>query len=46
LKSNNKKEELLDVAIIGGGIVGTSLLFTLANFTGVKRIALFEKIKN
>jgi Predicted dehydrogenase len=45
LKSNNKKEELLDVAIIGGGIVGTSLLFTLANFTGVKRIALFEKNK-
>lgn len=31
------------VAIIGGGISGTALLYTLARYTGIKSIALFEK---
>jgi len=32
-----------NVAIIGGGISGTSLLYTLARYTDIKSIALFEK---
>ncbi|QOR61540.1 FAD-dependent oxidoreductase [Sulfurovum sp. ST-21] len=35
--------KLLDTAIIGGGIAGTSLLYTLAEFSEVGSIALFEK---
>ncbi|MEM7758837.1 MAG: FAD-dependent oxidoreductase [Cyanobacteria bacterium P01_A01_bin.40] len=36
---NNKYE----VIIIGGGVCGTALLYTLSNYTNVKRIALIEK---
>lgn len=32
-----------DVVIIGGGITGTALLYALAKFTDLKRIALLEK---
>lgn len=32
-----------DVVIIGGGVAGTALLYTLATFTDLKRIALIEK---
>lgn len=32
-----------DVIIIGGGITGTALLFALANYTDIKRLALVEK---
>lgn len=32
-----------DVVIIGGGVTGTALLYTLAKFTDLKRIALLEK---
>ncbi|MFA7285021.1 MAG: FAD-dependent oxidoreductase [Candidatus Absconditabacterales bacterium] len=35
-----------DVLIIGGGVSGTALLYTLAKFTDVKRIALLEKYDN
>jgi len=35
--------KLFDVAIVGGGVAGTSLLYTLAEFTEVKSVALFEK---
>ncbi len=35
--------KLFDTAIIGGGVAGTSLLYTLAAFTPVKNIVLFEK---
>ena len=35
--------KLFDTAIIGGGIAGTSLLFTLARYTDLKNIILFEK---
>jgi len=31
------------VAIIGGGISGTSLMYTLAKYTNIESIALFEK---
>ncbi|MBE9229661.1 FAD-dependent oxidoreductase [Phormidium sp. LEGE 05292] len=32
-----------DVAIIGGGISGTALLYSLTNYTNIDRIALIEK---
>ena len=32
-----------DIAIIGGGVCGTALLYTLSNYTNVERIALIEK---
>ncbi|MBP9763064.1 FAD-dependent oxidoreductase [Patescibacteria group bacterium] len=34
---------LYDIVIIGGGASGTSLLYTLAHYTNVQRIALLEK---
>ena len=35
--------KLFDTAIIGGGVAGTSLLFTLARYTDIRHIILFEK---
>jgi len=35
--------KVFDVAIIGGGVAGTSLLFTLARYTDINNIILFEK---
>ncbi len=35
--------KLFDTAIIGGGVAGTSLLYTLAEYTDMKSIVLFEK---
>jgi malate dehydrogenase (quinone) len=35
--------ELYDVVIIGGGVTGTALLYALAKFTDLKRVALLEK---
>ena len=35
--------KLFDTVIIGGGVAGTSLLYTLAVFTPMKHIVLFEK---
>ena len=32
-----------EVVIIGGGVCGTALLYTLTNYTNIKRIALIEK---
>ncbi|MFM2431158.1 MAG: hypothetical protein RLZZ511_2371 [Cyanobacteriota bacterium] len=32
-----------DVVVIGGGVAGTALLYSLAKFTDLKRIALVEK---
>jgi malate dehydrogenase (quinone) len=32
-----------EIAIIGGGVCGTALLYTLSNYTNVERIALIEK---
>ena len=36
-------QDIYDVAIIGGGVCGTALLYTLSNYTNVDRIALIEK---
>ncbi len=38
-----QKQRFFEVAIIGGGISGTSLLYTLAKYSDIKSIALFEK---
>ena len=38
---NNKK--IYDVAIIGAGVTGTSLLYTLSKYTNVKSMILLEK---
>lgn len=35
-----------DVAIIGGGITGTALLFTLSRYTDIPRLVLFEKYED
>ena len=35
--------KLFDTAIVGGGVAGTSLLFTLAQYTDLKNLILFEK---
>jgi malate dehydrogenase (quinone) len=35
--------QIYDVVVIGGGVTGTALLYTLAKFTDLKRIALLEK---
>ena len=35
--------KLFDTAIIGGGVAGSSLLFTLSKYTQMKNIILFEK---
>ncbi len=35
--------ELYDVLIIGGGVTGTALLYSLAQFTDLKRVCLVEK---
>lgn len=35
--------QLYDVVIIGGGVAGTALLYTLAKFTDLQRVALVEK---
>lgn len=35
--------QLYDVVIVGGGVAGTALLYSLATFTDLKRVALIEK---
>ncbi len=35
--------KLFDTAIVGGGVAGTSLLFTLARYSDLKNLILFEK---
>jgi malate dehydrogenase (quinone) len=35
--------KIYDVVIVGGGVVGTALLYSLAKFTDLNRIALLEK---
>jgi len=38
-----ESEKSYDVVIVGGGIVGSSLLYVLSNYTSVRSIALIEK---
>jgi len=37
------ENSIYEVAIIGGGISGTALLYSLSNYTNINRIALIEK---
>lgn len=37
------KNRVYEVAIIGGGISGTALLYSLSNYTNINRIVLIEK---
>jgi malate dehydrogenase (quinone) len=39
----NQTEEKYDVLIVGGGVVGTALLYTLSNYTNIKNVCLIEK---
>lgn len=36
-------QDIYEVAIIGAGVCGTALLYTLSNYTNVNKIALLEK---
>lgn len=37
------EQNIYEVAIIGAGVSGTALLYSLSNYTNIKRIALIEK---
>lgn len=39
----NKDNEKYEVLIVGGGVVGTALLYTLSKYTDIKNIGLIEK---
>ena len=39
----SKAENKYDVLIVGGGVVGTALLYTLSKYTDIKNIGLIEK---
>lgn len=38
-----EEKEIYDVVIIGAGVCGTALLYSLSNYTNVNKIALIEK---
>jgi malate dehydrogenase (quinone) len=39
----NETNTNYDVLIVGGGVVGTALLYTISNYTDIKKICLIEK---
>jgi malate dehydrogenase (quinone) len=39
----NQTDEKYDVLIVGGGVVGTALLYTLSKYTDIKNVCLIEK---
>ena len=39
----NEATPRYDVLIVGGGVVGTALLYTLSKYTDIKKIGLIEK---
>lgn len=41
--TTNNQQDIYDVAIVGGGVCGTSLLYTLSKYTNVDKITLIEK---
>jgi malate dehydrogenase (quinone) len=42
-KKMNETDPGYDVLIVGGGVVGTALLYTLSKYTDIKRVGLIEK---
>jgi malate dehydrogenase (quinone) len=42
-KKMNETDPAYDVLIVGGGVVGTALLYTLSKYTDINRIGLIEK---
>jgi malate dehydrogenase (quinone) len=45
LENNNMNDTIpgYDVLIVGGGVVGTALLYTLSKYTDIRKIGLIEK---
>ena len=41
--SETQDTAIYDVAIVGGGVCGTALLYSLSNYTNVSKVALIEK---
>lgn len=41
--TSNNPQDIYDVAIVGGGVCGTSLLYTLSQYTNIDKIILIEK---
>jgi malate dehydrogenase (quinone) len=39
----NQKTPEFEVLIVGGGVVGTALLYTLSKYTDIKNVGLIEK---
>ena len=39
----NNQQNIYDVAIVGGGVCGTSLLYTLSKYTNINNLVLIEK---
>ncbi len=39
----NQSDSRLDVLIVGGGVTGTALLYTLSNYTNIRKVGLIEK---
>ena len=39
----NQTDEKYEVLIVGGGVVGTALLYTLSNYSNIRNICLIEK---
>lgn len=42
----NESKNNYNVAIVGGGVTGTALLYVLSHYTNIQSIALIEKYKN
>jgi malate dehydrogenase (quinone) len=42
-KNMSETDPGYDVLIVGGGVVGTALLYTLSKYTDIKRVGLIEK---
>ena len=36
-------DEIYDVVIVGGGVCGSALLYSLSTYTNINKIALIEK---
>jgi len=40
---NSEKQNVYDVVIVGGGVCGTALLYSLSHYTNIGKVALIEK---